>query len=199
MWGVELRQHTYGIDFYVKDELVQGFHITRNHRDDKTITYKNVHSVQYYQGAKAFLTKGKQMFNVTKESLTVYPPEPQHLTLELVQAHANGGHFSSMIEQSGEVYKQGSLWLQVAGESEFTLRNPHEQRVRLHFLFQPILRYGRCARVFIRRENGSQFEPQENNLYYIDLEPNEIISFCTQELDLDNKRIRWILDNVRLV
>ena len=62
-----------------------------------------------------------------------------------------------------------------------------------------MLRYRRCGVVDIVWENGGTFVPQENALYYIDLRPNESFELRTRELDVKNSRIRWVLDNVRLI
>ncbi|CBY86859.1 hypothetical protein F1541_06570 [Haemophilus influenzae biotype aegyptius] len=184
--------------FLIQNELVEGFHISRNHRDEKLVNYRFLYPQQYYTQGRDYALSGNQDYELTKESLLVFPPQSHHLTLELLCAFANGGHFFTKIEESGEMFKVDSLWLEVSGFSQITLRNPHQDSVRLFYGYQSIIGYAPCSEVKICFAQ-KDFQPQMGNVYFIDLAPNESLSFCTRELDRDGKRIRWFFDNLRLI
>ncbi|STO61879.1 hypothetical protein [Haemophilus aegyptius] len=184
--------------FLIQNELVEGFHISRNHRDEKLVNYRFLYPQQYYTQGRDYALSGNQDYELTKESLLVFPPESHHLTLELLCAFANGGYFFTKIEESGEMFKVDSLWLEVSGFSQITLRNPHQHNVRLLYGYQSIVGYAPCSEVKICFAH-SDFHPQMGSVYFVDLAPNESLSFCTRELDRDGKRIRWFFDNLRLI
>ena len=199
VWGIELKHDEGNFAPLVKGEFVQGIHITRNHRNDKMLAYPYVFESYYHQEGKKFNLRESKIFNIIKSSLTCYPPAKENLTLELTQANANGGHFSSVISQSNDVYKPGCLMISVAGDSSFTLKNTHNHSVRLVFFCEKIIGFGACLSTYFIRENGDKFSPELQSLYYVDLVSNEEIQFCTKELDVEGKRIRWVFDNLRLI
>ena len=190
VWGIELKHDEGNLAPLVKGKIIQGIHITRNHRNDKMLAY---------QEGKKFNLRENKTFNIIKSSLTCYPPANENLTLELTQANANGGHFSSTISQSNDVYKTGCLMIAVSGDSSFTLKNTHNHSVRLVFFCEKIIGFGSCLSTYFIRENGEKFSPELQSLYYVDLVSNEEIQFCTKELDVEGKRIRWVFDNLRLI
>ena len=163
------------------------------------LAYPYVFESYYHQEGKKFNLRENKTFNIIKSSLTCYPPAKENLTLELTQANANGGHFSSVISQSNDVYKPGCLMISVAGDSSFTLKNTHNHPVRLVFFCEKIIGFGACLSTYFIRENGDKFSPELQSLYYVDLVSNEEIQFCTKELDVEGKRIRWVFDNLRLI
>lgn len=197
--GIENRRRVQGKwGYYYQNKLIEGLHITRNHRDDTFLSYKKVKSDHYFQEGKRLATNGQTTYSLVKESIAVFKLEEQHITLELVSAQANGGHFFTKIEESGEVFRKGALWIEVAGESRFVLKNPHAETVRLVYLCQSIPAYEPCSKFGLLLGKGS-FSPELNSIYFIDLAPYKTLEFYTQELDLQGKRLRWIFDNVRLI
>ena len=198
VWGIEERQTATGTALYVKNEAVQGLHVTRRHRQE-SIAYPKYHEANYFHAGKDYVPDAKPMFHIVRESLIQGSVEAHNLSLTLKEAYADGGHLAVHLEASGEVYKKGALWLEVAGNSRIVLQNHHNESKRLQFFCQNLLNFAPCRQIDLLRQNGETFAPQLNQLYFIELQPNEWVELRTHELDRQTRRIRWVLDNVRLI
>lgn len=133
VWGIQQTGQKDG--FFVFNEAIEGLHITRNHRTDPLITYPNIHPNKYYQQGKSFQLKTYTMWHITKESMTIYPPESHHTTLTFEYLHTNAAVIIGLGNNNDPVMKD-NLYLDVAGESTLCLQNTHDEPIKLLYFYQ---------------------------------------------------------------
>lgn len=196
VWGVQHKIANGQVVFMVDNQPVECFHITRNHRSDRTITYNNLFFDRFFDNGKAFRTEDAPLYNILPESMLVVEEEG-YTKVKIDSAFADSPVMVGV--DSGSLYKSGALFIETGGESRFTFSNPHAEPVLIYYMYQGIANFGECARVYLTRNNNWGYSPERNMLYVIELPPGETIAFCTKDLDAKGKRIRWLFDHLRLV
>ena len=194
VWGVRHLIKNYHHLFLIENEQVEGFHITRNHREDKLITFNGLYPDDFYERGKAFQTENYILYNIIRESLVTNNSE-SHTKLSLDYAKANG-HLLIKFD-SGELFRKGALCIECSGESTISFINHHDFPVTLYWHYNEISLYPECNRVYIN--NGSLFTPERNRYYKNTIEPGKTISFNTQDLNVKEHRIQWVFTDLQII
>ena len=194
LWGVKhLVKNNHHL-FLIENEQVEGFHITRNHREDKLITFNGLYPDDFYKRGKAFQTKNYILYNIIRESLVTNNSESQ-TKLSLNYAKANG-HLLIKFD-SGDLFRKGALCVECSGESTISFINNQDSPVILYWLYSGIATYPECTRIYVN--NGAIFTPKENHYYKNTIQPGQTISFNTQDLNVKEHRIQWIFTDLQIV
>jgi len=194
IWGVKHivknNQHL----FLIENEQVEGFHITRNHREDKLITFNGLYPDDFYERGKTFQTGNYILYNIIRESLVTNNNESQ-TKLSLDYAKANG-HLLIKFD-NGDIFQKGAVCIECSGESTISFINHYDFSVTLYWHYNEISLYPECNRVYIN--NGSVFKPKRNHYYKNIIQPGQTISFNTQDLNVKEHRIQWIFTDLQIV
>ena len=146
--------------FLIENEQVEGFHITRNHREDKLITFNGLYPDDFYERGKAFQTGNYILYNIIRESLVTNNSESQ-TKLSLNYAKTNG-HLLIKFD-SGDLFRKGALCIECSGESTISFINNQDSPVILYWLYSGIATYPECTRIYIN--NGAIFTLKQNSYY----------------------------------
>lgn len=194
VWGVKHliknNQHL----FLIENEQVEGFHITRNHREDKLITFNGLYPEDFYERGKAFQTENYILYDIIKESLVTNNSESQ-TKLSLDYAKANG-HLLIKFD-NGDIFQKGAVCIECSGESTISFINHYDFSVTLYWHYNEISLYPECNRVYMN--NGRVFTPKRNHYYKNIIQPGQTISFNTQDLNVKEHRIQWIFTDLQIV
>ena len=156
LWGVKhLVKNNHHL-FLIENEQVEGFHITRNHREDKLITFNGLYPDDFYKRGKAFQTENYILYNITRESLVTNNSESQ-TKLSLNYAKANG-HLLIKFD-SGDLFRKGALCVECSGESTISFINNQDSPVILYWLYSGIATYPECTRIYVN--NGDILPPNK--------------------------------------
>lgn len=194
IWGVKHLVKNNQHLFLIENEQVEGFHITRNHREDKLITFNGLYPDDFYKRGKAFQTEDYILYNITRESLVTNNSESQ-TKLSLDYAKANG-HLLLKFD-SGELFRKGALCIECSGESTISFINHQDFPVTLYWLYNEIATYPKCTHIYTNCEG--MFIPERNCYYKNTIEPGKTISFNTQDLNVKEHRIQWIFTDLHIV
>ena len=194
VWGVRHLIKNHHHLFLIENEQVEGFHITRNHREDKLITFNGLYPDDFYERGKAFQTGNYILYNIIRESLVTNNSE-SHTKLSLDYAKANG-HLLIKFD-SGELFLKGALCIECSGESTISFINHQDFPVTLYWLYNEIATYPECTRVYINYDGI--FIPKRNCYYKNTIEPGKTISFNTQDLNIEEHRIQWFFADLQII
>ena len=194
LWGVKHLVKNNQHLFLIENEQVEGFHITRNHREDKLITFNGLYPDDFYKRGKAFQTENYILYNITRESLVTNNSESQ-TKLSLNYAKANG-HLLIKFD-SGDLFRKGALCVECSGESTISFINNQDSPVILYWLYSGIATYPECTRIYVN--NGAIFTPKQNHYYKDIIGSGKTISFNTQDLNVEEHRIQWIFTDLQIV
>lgn len=156
LWGVKHLVKNNQHLFLIENEQVEGFHITRNHREDKLITFNGLYPDDFYKRGKAFQTENYILYNITRESLVTNNSESQ-TKLSLNYAKANG-HLLIKFD-SGDLFRKGALCVECSGESTISFINNQDSPVILYWLYSGIATYPECTRIYVN--NGDILPPNK--------------------------------------
>lgn len=194
LWGVKhLVKNNHHL-FLIENEQVEGFHITRNHREDKLITFNGLYPDDFYKRGKAFQTKNYILYNIIRESLVTNNSESQ-TKLSLNYAKANG-HLLIKFD-SGDLFRKNALCIECSGESTISFINNQDSPVILYWLYSGIATYPECTRIYVN--NGAIFTPKQNHYYKDIIGAGKTISFNTQDLNVEEHRIQWFFAGLQIV
>ena len=194
LWGVKhLVKNNHHL-FLIENEQVEGFHITRNHREDKLITFNGLYPDDFYKRGKAFQTKNYILYNIIRESLVTNNSESQ-TKLSLNYAKANG-HLLIKFD-SGDLFRKNALCIECSGESTISFINNQDSPVILYWLYSGIATYPECTRIYVN--NGAIFTPKQNHYYKDIIGAGKTISFNTQDLNVEEHRIQWFFASLQIV
>ena len=194
LWGVKhLVKNNHHL-FLIENEQVEGFHITRNHREDKLITFNGLYPDDFYERGKAFQTENYVLYNIIRESLVTNNSESQ-TKLSLNYAKANG-HLLIKFD-SGDLFRKGALCVECSGESTISFINNQDSPVILYWLYSGIATYPECTRIYVN--NGAIFTPKQNRYYKDIIGAGKTISFNTQDLNVEENRIQWVFASLQIV
>ena len=194
LWGVKhLVKNNHHL-FLIENEQVEGFHITRNHREDKLITFNGLYPDDFYKRRKAFQTKNYILYNIIRESLVTNNSESQ-TKLSLNYAKANG-HLLIKFD-SGDLFRKNALCIECSGESTISFINNQDSPVILYWLYSGIATYPECTRIYVN--NGAIFTPKQNHYYKDIIGAGKTISFNTQDLNVEEHRIQWFFAGLQIV
>lgn len=194
LWGVKHLVKNNQHLFLIENEQVEGFHITRNHREDKLITFNGLYPDDFYKRGKAFQTENYILYNITRESLVTNNSESQ-TKLSLNYAKANG-HLLIKFD-SGDLFRKGALCVECSGESTISFINNQDSPVILYWLYSGIATYPECTRIYVN--NGDIFTPKQNCYYKDIIGAGKTISFNTQDLNVEENRIQWVFASLQIV
>lgn len=194
LWGVKhLVKNNHHL-FLIENEQVEGFHITRNHREDKLITFNGLYPDDFYERGKAFQTENYILYNIIRESLVTNNSKSQ-TKLSLNYAKANG-HLLIKFD-SGDLFRKNALCIECSGESTISFINHQDFPVTLYWLYNEIATYPECTRVYINYDGI--FIPKRNCYYKNTIEPGKTISFNTQDLNVEEHRIQWFFAGLQII
>ena len=194
LWGVKhLVKNNHHL-FLIENEQVEGFHITRNHREDKLITFNGLYPDDFYKRGKAFQTKNYILYNIIRESLVTNNSESQ-TKLSLNYAKANG-HLLIKFD-SGDLFRKNALCIECSGESTISFINNQDSPVILYWLYSGIATYPECTRIYVN--NGAIFIPKQNRYYKDIIGAGKTISFNTQDLNVEEHRIQWFFAGLQII
>lgn len=194
LWGMKhLVKNNHHL-FLIENEQVEGFHITRNHREDKLITFNGLYPDDFYKRGKAFQTKNYILYNIIRESLVTNNSESQ-TKLSLNYAKANG-HLLIKFD-SGDLFRKNALCIECSGESTISFINNQDSPVILYWLYSGIATYPECTRIYVN--NGAIFTPKQNHYYKDIIGAGKTISFNTQDLNVEEHRIQWFFAGLQIV
>ena len=194
LWGVKhLVKNNHHL-FLIENEQVEGFHITRNHREDKLITFNGLYPDDFYERGKAFQTENYILYNIIRESLVTNNSKSQ-TKLSLNYAKANG-HLLIKFD-SGDLFRKNALCIECSGESTISFINNKDFQVTLYWLYNEIATYPECTRVYINYDGI--FIPKRNCYYKNTIEPGKTISFNTQDLNVEEHRIQWFFAGLQII
>ena len=194
LWGVRHLIKNHHHLFLIENEQVEGFHITRNHREDKLITFNGLYPDDFYKRGKAFQTEDYILYNITRESLVTNNSESQ-TKLSLNYAKANG-HLLIKFD-SGELFRKDALCIECSGDSTISFINHQDFPVILYWLYSGIATYPECTRIYVN--NGDIFTPKQNHYYKDIIGAGKTISFNTQDLNVEENRIQWVFASLQIV
>lgn len=180
--------------FLIENEQVEGFHITRNHREDKLITFNGLYPDDFYERGKAFQTENYVLYNIIRESLVTNNSESQ-TKLSLNYAKANG-HLLIKFD-SGDLFRKDALCIECSGESTISFINNQDSPVILYWLYSGIATYPECTRIYVN--NGAIFIPKQNRYYKDIIGAGKTISFNTQDLNVEEHRIQWFFAGLQII
>ena len=194
LWGVKhLVKNNHHL-FLIENEQVEGFHITRNHREDKLITFNGLYPDDFYERGKAFQTENYVLYNIIRESLVTNNSESQ-TKLSLNYAKANG-HLLIKFD-SGDLFRKDALCIECSGESTISFINNQDSPVILYWLYSGIATYPECTRIYVN--NGAIFTPKQNRYYKDIIGAGKTISFNTQDLNVEEHRIQWFFAGLQII
>lgn len=194
LWGVKhLVKNNHHL-FLIENEQVEGFHITRNHREDKLITFNGLYPDDFYERGKAFQTENYVLYNIIRESLVTNNSESQ-TKLSLNYAKANG-HLLIKFD-SGDLFRKDALCIECSGESTISFINNQDSPVILYWLYSGIATYPECTRIYVN--NGAIFIPKQNRYYKDIIGAGKTISFNTQDLNVEEHRIQWFFADLQII
>lgn len=194
LWGVKhLVKNNHHL-FLIENEQVEGFHITRNHREDKLITFDGLYPDDFYERGKAFQTENYVLYNIIRESLVTNNSESQ-TKLSLNYAKANG-HLLIKFD-SGDLFRKDALCIECSGESTISFINNQDSPVILYWLYSGIATYPECTRIYVN--NGAIFIPKQNRYYKDIIGAGKTISFNTQDLNVEEHRIQWFFAGLQII
>lgn len=194
LWGVKhLVKNNHHL-FLIENEQVEGFHITRNHREDKLITFNGLYPDDFYERGKAFQTENYVLYNIIRESLVTNNSESQ-TKLSLNYAKANG-HLLIKFD-SGDLFRKDALCIECSGESTISFINNQDSPVILYWLYSGIATYPECTRIYVN--NGAIFIPKQNRYYKDIIGAGKTISFNTQDLNVEEHRIQWFFAGLQII
>lgn len=194
LWGVKhLVKNNHHL-FLIENEQVEGFHITRNHREDKLITFNGLYPDDFYERGKAFQTENYVLYNIIRESLVTNNSESQ-TKLSLNYAKANG-HLLIKFD-SGNLFRKDALCIECSGESTISFINNQDSPVILYWLYSGIATYPECTRIYVN--NGAIFIPKQNRYYKDIIGAGKTISFNTQDLNVEEHRIQWFFAGLQII
>lgn len=194
VWGIKHLVKNHQHFFLIENEQVEGFHITRNHREDKLITFNGLYPDDFYNRGKAFQTKNYILYNIIRESLVTNNSESQ-TKLSLNYAKANG-HLLIKFD-SGDLFRKNALCIECSGESTISFINNQDSPVILYWLYSGIATYPECTRIYVN--NGAIFTPKQNHYYKDIIGAGKTISFNTQDLNVEEHRIQWFFASLQIV
>ena len=194
LWGVKhLVKNNHHL-FLIENEQVEGFHITRNHREDKLITFNGLYPDDFYERGKAFQTENYVLYNIIRESLVTNNSESQ-TKLSLNYAKANG-HLLIKFD-SGDLFRKDALCIECSGESTISFIKNQDSPVILYWLYSGIATYPECTRIYVN--NGAIFIPKQNRYYKDIIGAGKTISFNTQDLNVEEHRIQWFFAGLQII
>ena len=194
LWGVKhLVKNNHHL-FLIENEQVEGFHITRNHREDKLITFDGLYPDDFYERGKAFQTENYVLYNIIRESLVTNNSESK-TKLSLNYAKANG-HLLIKFD-SGDLFRKDALCIECSGESTISFINNQDSPVILYWLYSGIATYPECTRIYVN--NGAIFIPKQNRYYKDIIGAGKTISFNTQDLNVEEHRIQWFFAGLQII
>lgn len=197
LWGIRFTQQDQRNSFIFNNELVQGLHITRYHRDSREFNYlqlyKNnylIHGTDFYCGAIA-LNK-----NHTSGEIFNYIEQPNKTTLKIDCLDYYS--LDVAINESNKIYGYEDLIVDFYGSAKLQFHNPHSFPIQFSFLYQELFNAHIPLKVRITL-NGQELDIKQNKLYDAPLQPNDSICFESEDIWQDSIGIRYVFRNLKLI
>lgn len=196
-WGVYQHNAGRGVEFRIENEAVEALHVSRAHRKGGEFSFNKLYPHEYFEQGKALRKKNYPYYRITQESILSFS-EPNHSTvLRLVSAETDGC-FNISIEKQGLTFPMHSFLVETAGISTICLQNPHNVEVHLSFSAHYVTNYKACEAVSYKLAE-QEHKLQLNKIQHITLAPQANVTFLVKELNVEDKRIRWAFQNLRLI
>ncbi|WP_040977581.1 hypothetical protein [Necropsobacter massiliensis] len=197
-WGIRLNAGETGIEYTFENELVEGLHVTRAHRKGGEYSYHKLFSDKYYQQGQKFRIKHYIEYHITRNSLINFcQKEYTSPNIILLQEAKTCGCMNVSLEPS--LYSENSLKIETSGSSSLLFKNTLSITQTIYFYAESIINIEPCDELFIAKNDEPRYKIESNKYLYITLEPGDNIAFLVRELDVDNKRIRWVFPNLKLI
>lgn len=198
-WGIRLNDRGYGIEYTFENELVEGLHVTRAHRKGGEYSYHKLFPKKYYEEGKKYRIRPYEDKGILPESIVERCigdyQDPSLLSLEFM--HTNG---CAIVGFHHELpFANNALRFEVSGDSHIRFKNNSDSEQRLYFYAEPILNKEPCEEIYFAIQDESPRKVNVQQFLYLTLQPQQAVEFLVKELNVEDKHIRWVFPNLKLV
>lgn len=195
-WGMKLNESDNGSYFSLHNEPVEGLHITRYHRNSKEYNYIELCKRDYLSRGEDFKVENLQL-NQYVQCENIFSALSQNNNNELKVEEIVCGSLFSQIDTDGLIANKGDLILNFKQDSKLVLKN-YQHRFIIGFLYQKLFNKKLPVSIEVRL-NNRQLKFEENVLYSISIDVNDILEIETKDLWQSQTGIRYIFQNVKFV
>jgi hypothetical protein len=175
---------------------VEGLHITRYHRNSKEYNYIELCKGDYLSRGEDFNVEDFQL-NQYIHCENIFSALLQNNNNELKVEEIVCGSLFSQIDTDGLIANKDDLILNFKQNSKLVLKN-YQHRFTIGFLYQKLFNKKLPVSIEVRL-NNRQLKFEENVLYSISIDVNDILEIETKDLWQSQTGIRYIFQNVKFV
>lgn len=187
--GIQCLDKGDGVRHLINGELVEGLHVTRNHRKDKFFAYTRLHLDTYMAEGKSYNLR--KIWYITLESILEHDKNVNEDAIVWKIEYAEATHLDVVFDDE----KQGVV-ITVNGCSCLRFYNDSDQPKQLFFHFEQAVPNELSQQVFARTQYDGLLIPGVFYGYLV--QPHSHIELVTKELNHD-KRVRWCFYNTKFV
>lgn len=195
-WGIQVAfQQKNTMYFKLKDEIIEGIHITRYHRESKEYHFIALQKSFYLTQGKAFCVDeinlnyyarcGELFANLPKAENLLTPLEIECSSLKVTS------------DEQGLFGKGNNLIIDLQHNGKIIFANEQDKEQIITFAYQPLLNCHLPISV-IFYHNDQRLELTANKKYAIHLKSLDKFIFDSLDLWQENSGVRYILENTSL-
>ncbi len=196
LWGIQrVHKPNSNADFFsVQNDIIEGIHVTRYHRDSKEYNYTHLHKQTYLDEGKAFcLNKASQSFNAENHFSKLQKYSMNIFSVEEIEYSG----LTTYVDIEGIIYQKHSTIVDFTGNSRLSLKNIQDKELEITFLYQEL--YNRKFPIFCNIYiNDKHLNLEKNKQYKISIPPYGKITFISHDL-WDDIGVRYIFKNVTIL